>query len=204
MASPAPQRTELTLDAWAALDEDVEGELVDGRLEEEEVASWAHELVVSWLIRVLGAWAIPRGGFVLGSEGKVAISARRGRKPDVLVFFAGRPLPPRRSSLSRHAPDIVVEVVTSTPRDQRRDRVEKKADYATVAVGQYWLVDPEARTFEVLARGDDGRFVEVLAAAEGAHDVAGCDGLRLDLDDLWSEIDRWAAAQGHSSSDDER
>lgn len=200
MAAPASLLTGLTVDDWAALDEDVEGELVDGRLEDEEMASWAHELVVSWLIRVLGAWVIPRGGFVIGSEGKVAISATRGRKPDVLLFLAGRPLPPRGSSLSRLPPDIVVEVVTATPRDQRRDRVEKKADYASLGVGQYWLVDPEARTFEILARGADGRFIEVLAASEGAHDVAGCEGLRLELHELWSEIDRWVAAQGDDES----
>jgi len=75
--------TELSVEAWFALDEDVEGELVDGGLVEEEAASWAHELVVSWLIRILGAWIVPRGGFVLGSETKLVVSARRSRKPDV-------------------------------------------------------------------------------------------------------------------------
>jgi len=84
-----------------------------------------------------------------------------------------------------------VEVVTARPRDHRRDRVEKKADYASVGVQQYWLIDPQARTLEALARGEDGRFVEALTAATGAHDVPGCDGLRLDLDALWAEVDRW-------------
>jgi Uma2 family endonuclease len=68
MVDPATTPRMLTLEEWAALDEDVPGELVDGVLEEEEVASWAHELVVSWLIRLLGGWIVPRGGFVLGSE----------------------------------------------------------------------------------------------------------------------------------------
>jgi Uma2 family endonuclease len=54
----------MSVEAWAALSEDEPGELVDGHLEEEEVPTWAHELVVSWLIRVLGAWLVPRGGFV--------------------------------------------------------------------------------------------------------------------------------------------
>jgi len=202
MPALAPISTELTVEAWAALDEDTEGELVDGHLVEEESASWAHELVVSWLIRILGTWIIPRGGFVLGSETKLVISPGRGRKPDALVFFGTRPLPAVSTSLTRLPPDIVIEVITATPRDQRRDRIEKKTDYAKLGVGQYWLVDPEARTFEVLDRNAEGRFVEVLAAAEGTHHVPGCDGLHLELDALWAELDRWAAlhAEDESSS----
>lgn len=180
----------MTLEEWAALDEDEEGELVDGHLEEEEMPSWAHELVVSWLIRVVGAWIVPRGGFVFGSETKLGISAKRGRKPDVVVFFPGTPLPSRSSSMTRKPPDIVVEVVTPRPRDGRRDRVEKKPDYASFGVRQYWIVDPELRTFEVLARGDDGRFVELLAESTGSHAVGGCEGLTIDLDALWAEVDR--------------
>lgn len=185
----------MSVEQWAALDEDEPGELVDGHLEEEEVPTWAHELVVSWLIRVLGGWIVPRGGFVLGSESKLAVSPRRGRKPDVLVFFPGRGLPPRQASITKAPPDVVVEVVTPTPRDQRRDRVEKKADYAALGVAQYWIIDPEARTFEILALRDDRRFVELLAASEGAHEVPSCDGLTLDLDALWSELARWSAAE---------
>jgi Uma2 family endonuclease len=93
-------------------------------------------------------------------------------------------------------------VITATPRDQRRDRVDKKVDYAALGVGQYWLIDPEARTLEVLALDANGRFVEVLAAAEGTHDVPGCEGLRLDLDALWGEVDRGAVFLAAQSADD--
>jgi Uma2 family endonuclease len=180
----------MSVEEWGALDEDVEGELVDGRLEEEEVPSFAHETVVSWLIRILGAWVIPIGGFVFPSETKLRISARRGRKPDLVVYLPGTPLPRRRASMATSPPTIAIEVVTHTPRDGRRDRIEKRADYASVKVAQYWIVDPELRTLEVLHLGADGRYVDALAAADGAHAVPGCDGLVLDLDALWAEIDR--------------
>lgn len=113
----------------------------------------------------------------------------------MLVFFDETHLPPRRTSFTKQPPDIVVEVVTPTPRDARRDRVEKKPDYATLGVRQYWLIDPEARTLEILARGEDGRFVEVLAAAEGTHEVPDVEGLAIDLDSLWAEVDRWPDAE---------
>ena len=80
----------MTLEAWAALDEDVEGELVDGALEEEEVPTFLHEIVVAWLLRNLGPWVRRRRGQVTASEMKIAVGPRRGRKPDVAVFLAGR------------------------------------------------------------------------------------------------------------------
>lgn len=191
MVTPETRARRMTLAQWTALDEDVEGELVDGVLEEEEMPSIPHELVVSFLIEVLRAWFVPRGGFVLGSETKLGITAHRGRKPDVVVYASKDRLPPRRAAILRAAPDIVVEVVTPTPRDARRDRVRKKPDYAKLGVRQYWLVDPEIRSVEILARSKVGRFVEVLAESDGAHKVPGMGGLTLDLDAMWAEIERW-------------
>ena len=180
----------MSLEEWAALDEDEPGELVDGLLEEEEVPSYLHELVVSWLIRSLGAWVVPRGGFVFGSEAKIAVGPRRGRKPDVVLWLPGSTRPAANDSIARTPPDLVVEVITPTPRDGRRDRVEKKNDYAAAGVGQYWIVDPSLRTLEILVRNADGRFVDELAASEGAHPAPGLEGLVIDLDALWAEADR--------------
>jgi Uma2 family endonuclease len=189
LGSPDPPAGRpLSLAEWLLLPEDDPGELVDGRVQEEEVPDAIHELAVTWLIAVLRGW-LAGGGFVFGSELKLAITDDRGRKPDVVVFLPGREPPPRRGRL--HAPpDIVVEVVTPTPRDERRDRVEKMSDYALVGVGSYWLLDPALRSFEVFQRGADGRFVRALGATEGQAAVPGCAELALDLDALWRELDR--------------
>ena len=79
----------MTLEEWAALDEDVEGELVDGMLEEEEMPTFLHELVVMWLAAALRSWARRRRGFVVGSKAKLAVGPRRGRKPDLSLFLPG-------------------------------------------------------------------------------------------------------------------
>ncbi len=186
--------TELSLDDWAALPEDEPGELVDGRLEEVEVPELVHEVLVAALCHLLRAWARPRGGVVAGSGVKLAVGERRGRMPDVAVFLPGN-LPPGRGLL-RVPPDVAVEIVSSTPRDARRDRVEKLNDYAAAGVRWYWIVDPELRTVEILERGPDARYVHALAATSGVVDpVPGCDGLALDLDELWAEIDRLPTEQ---------
>jgi Uma2 family endonuclease len=180
---------ELSLDEWFGLPEDQPGELVGGRLEEEEVPDYLHELLVMLLGRILGNWISPRGGLVAGSDAKFAVGSGRGRKPDLTVYLAGSRRPPARG-LIRVPPDIAVEIVSSTPRDGRRDRVEKMADYAAFGVAWYWLLDPQLRSLEVLQLDSQGRYLHVLGASMGRLEtIPGCDGLTLDLDALWAAID---------------
>ncbi len=182
----------MTLEQWAALDEDVEGELVDGVLEEEEKATILHELVVAWLVRVLGTWARGRRGFATGSETKIAIAPGRGRKPDVAVFLGRRPAV--SDSLVRIAPHVMVEILSERPRDVRRDRVDKVRDCASARAKYYWIVDPQVRTLEILELGPRARYAQALVAKDGTvRRVPGCPGLELDLDDRWQEIDDAAA-----------
>lgn len=179
----------MSLEQWAALPEDHEGELVDGALEEEEMAGSAHEHAVTWLTIELGVWGRPRGAVLLGSNGKYAVSSTRGRMPDLGVYLRDAPLPPREGVI-RVAPSIAIEVVSSTPRDARRDRVEKLTEYAAFGVRWYWIVDPQTRTFEINELGPDGRYVHAVAVTGGRiAAVPGCDGLALDLDALWRELD---------------
>lgn len=194
-ALPTDQ-AELSLEEWFELPEDEPGELIDGRLEEEEVPDYLHELLVALLVRVFGNWILPRGGFVAGSDAKFAVGSGRGRKPDLTVYFPNR-RPPARG-LIHVPPDIAVEIVSPRPRDGRRDRVEKLADYAAFGVAYYWIVDPQLRSLEIFERNPNGRYTHVLGESAGTlENIPGCVGLTLDLDALWAELDR---LQAESSS----
>jgi Uma2 family endonuclease len=182
---------ELDVEAWARLPEDTPGELVDGRLTEEEVPDPVHGLAVSWLIALFRAWLGDLGGFVFDSDVKFVVSEARGRKPDVSVFLPSRPAPPRRGAI-REPPDILVEVVSASPADERRDRVEKMDDYAAFGVRYYWLVDPSLGSVEIFEL-KEGRFFRAAAPEGVVTDVPGCPGLVLDLDRLWAELARLTA-----------
>ncbi len=184
------QAPAMTVEEWAALDEDEPGELVGGRLVEEEMPDAIHELIVAWLVDALRAWGAAGGGVVLGSDAKVALSPRYGRKPDVSLYFAASKKPPRRGVI-RVPPDLAVEVVSPKPRDARRDRLEKHEEYAAFGIAHYWLVDPETRIVECHDLAG-GRYVRSAAASEGKLAVPGFDGLALDLDELWRETERLA------------
>jgi Uma2 family endonuclease len=179
----------LSLDEWFDLPEDQPGELVAGQLEEEEAPDYLHELLVALLGGILGSWISPQGGLVAGSNAKFAVGSGRGRKPDLTIYLPGGRRPPARG-LIRVPPDIAIEIVSATPRDGRRDRVDKTADYAAFGVAWYWLLDPQLRTLEILQLDPQGRYIHALGAGTGVLEtIPGCEGLTLDLDSHWAAID---------------
>jgi Uma2 family endonuclease len=179
----------MTLEEWGALEEDALGELVDGVLEEEEISSIVHEAVVCWLLLLLTPYYRARGGLVFGSGVKLAVRPMSGRLADVVCFAPGSA--PEKRGVVHVAPEIVVEVVSPSPADERRDRIQKPHDYAAFGVRYYWLVDPELRSFEIWELGADGRYARAMSGVSGRlESVPACEGLVVDLDALWAEIDR--------------
>jgi Uma2 family endonuclease len=187
-SAPAVPKPLMTFEQWANMDEDEPGEFVDGKLVEDEVPSVKHEIVVSWLIGALRGWGQPRDCQVFGSELKLRVARTRGRKPDVSMYAEGTRF--RDAAFLRKPPMLIVEVVSRQPRDVKRDRLEKRQEYATFGVQHYWLVDPNARIFEFLTLGSNGRWIDATdSASEGRIEIAGFDGLVLDLDELWRQVD---------------
>ncbi len=191
LAETAPG--DMSLEEWDALPEDATGELVDGHLVEEEVPGYIHEFLVALLAHLFVDWIVPRGGLVAGSDAKFAVGSAGGRKPDLTVYFPGSRFPAPHGLVSA-PPDIAVEIVSPSPRDGRRDRVEKTTEYGAFGVRFYWIIDPQLRTFEILELGADGLYTHALGVSEGRLEkIPGCEGMTLDLDALWEHIERLEA-----------
>lgn len=77
---------------------------------------------------------------------------------------------PRRQNRYWLGADLVVEIIS--PDDPERDTRDKRADYAEVAIPEYWIVNPEDETISVLwLEGDAYREHSVFQRGEMATSV---------------------------------
>ena len=85
------------------------------------------------------------------------------RYPDLVVLSSEHiNLIRERSTitLDMTPPQLVVEVVSPGKANRQRDYIEKRRQYASRGIPEYWIVDPQTQVFTVL-RLDSGVYVEV-------------------------------------------
>ncbi len=106
-----------------------------------------HQLAVLAIVRVLDGYAATRGGIVLAAPLDIVFDEFDVLQPDVLFFRAERCHLVQPAAVTRHAPDIVVEVLS--PSTAALDRGRKMRTFARYRVPEYWIVDPVDRAIEV-------------------------------------------------------
>ena len=122
-------------------------ELWDGELVMSPSPSYFHQEIVVRFHDLLRAWVGKHG---LGKTGvaplDMVLTSHRVVQPD--VFFVSTARLAILTDRLRGAPDLVVEVLS--PGTRRRDRLDKRDLYEQHGVKEYWLIDPEAQTVDVL------------------------------------------------------
>jgi Uma2 family endonuclease len=122
-------------------------ELWDGELVMSPAPSFFHQQIVDRFHDYLKAFVRARQ---LGQTGvaplDMVLTNTRATQPDV-VFISNERLDIIKTRLM-DAADLVAEVIS--PNSRRRDRIDKRDLYEQHGVKEYWLIDPEALTVEVL------------------------------------------------------
>ncbi len=128
-------------------------EIIDGDLYVTPSPYTRHQRIVLELATTLRKYlkATPIGE-VLCAPLDVILSEHDVLQPDLL--FVGRERKEMLKDWVRGAPDLVVEVLSSTTAS--RDRGIKLKAYARFGVSEYWMVDPEKRTVEICRLSKEG------------------------------------------------
>ncbi len=122
-------------------------ELWDGELIMAPAPSFFHQEIVARFYDRLKQWVARRRlGKVVFTPIDMILTSRRVTQPDVL-FISNERLHIVEERV-RGAADLVAEVLS--PGSRRRDRIEKRDLYEQHGVREYWIIDPEAETVEVL------------------------------------------------------
>lgn len=121
-------------------------EWTDGCIEVLPVATDEHQSIAAHLYEAFLDFVRVRGGKVLFAPLRLRIREGKFREPDLVLIRDARDA--RRRNRFWLGADLTVEIVS--PDAPKRDRVEKRRDYAEAGIPEYWIVDPRTETVTVL------------------------------------------------------
>jgi Uma2 family endonuclease len=127
-------------------------ELYDGEVFVVPAPIPRHQVVQQW--EALHQYVSEHGGFSVDSPIDIVFSEYDVLQPDVVLFTAQRANLVDLDRAIRDAPDLCVEILSSST--EATDRGRKMQMFARYEVPEYWIVDPSARTIEVYAIAGSG------------------------------------------------
>jgi Uma2 family endonuclease len=155
-----------TYDDLAALPDDGRRyEIIEGSLFEMPAPSWVHVAIVMNLIGLLLPIVQSLGGQLATAPVDLFLPGADPVEPDILAILPGS-LAIAGGRGVQGPPDVIVEVLS--PSNRTHDLLTKRALYGRAGVREYWIVDPEARTVEVLTLERDALHSVRLAAGNDA------------------------------------
>jgi Uma2 family endonuclease len=161
-------------------------EIIEGDLYEMPSPTSVHAATVINLIALLLPIVARMRGRLFTAPLDVFIPGGDPVQPDVLVV-----LPDGQAQVELRGiegpPDLVIEVVS--PSNRGRDLLTKRALYARAGVREYWLVDPEARTIEILALDRDAFHLAVAASGNETPVSPLLGTMPIAVADLFADID---------------
>lgn len=137
---PAVERVPMSYDEWWALPDKPKSEWVDGVVVIVNVPpNFDHS---DGTLGLAGRFRRAFPDLKVYADAPLRLPRNRVRRPDLMVLRQ-RP----EGKVATEVPILVVEILS--PGTHTVDLFDKAPEYAEAGVGQFWIVDPEARTLEV-------------------------------------------------------
>jgi Uma2 family endonuclease len=149
---PIKIRPRKTIEDYLRLPENARAELIEGELFTSPSPKFRHQRIVSNLHFALRTFVEKHSlGIIVDSPMDVYLPTGEIFQPDVIfVATANQGIV---KDWIRGVPDLAIEVIS--PESRERDRIVKRACYEANGVGEYWLVDDETSSIEVLTLSGD-------------------------------------------------
>ena len=123
-------------------------ELIEGELLMVPSPTFEHQDISANLVFALAKFVREHKlGKVLHAPLDVVLDDENVVQPDIIFISKARSQIIHKEAI-KGAPDLVIEILSPSTRE--RDRTVKKKLYARAGVAEYWLVDLESETIEVL------------------------------------------------------
>ena len=164
MALTKPAGTWTYDDLLALPDDGKRYEIIEGELYEMPAPSWAHATVIANLITMLVPLVATLGGRWRTAPIDVVFPGADPVQPDIVVLLPGGKAHPTQRGVEG-PPDLLIEVLSLSNR--AHDVLTKRTLYGRAGVREYWLVDPDARTIEILALDRDA--MHLVSATSGSE-----------------------------------
>jgi Uma2 family endonuclease len=168
MAVSKPAGTWTYEDLFSLPDDGRRYEIIEGVLYEMPAPSFVHALIITNLMLLLGPTIERLRGWLVSAPVDVFFEGADPVEPDIVVFLPESQAHPVQRGVEG-PPDLLIEVLS--PSNRRHDLLTKRALYARAGVREYWIVDPEDRTVEVLTL-DGGALRPAQKATEGRSVVS--------------------------------
>ncbi|MEH1891894.1 MAG: Uma2 family endonuclease [Nostoc sp.] len=143
-------------------------EIVDGELFVTRAPHFKHQQTCGKIFRQLDVWsestglgeAIPSPGVLFTESDNVIPDVVWATKETLMVMLD-------EGGHLTGAPDLIVEVLSLSNSDQRRDKEAKLKLYSSRGVKEYWIADWRSRKLEVYRREDNQlKLVETLFSSD--------------------------------------
>lgn len=184
--SPATARGPYRVQDYLELTEPEERcELLHGHFFMSPSPTVSHQVIVKELLEILSESARTCGDFVLASPIDVVLSSITVAQPD-LVYVAAANRSIVGHARIQGAPDLLVEVLS--PGTARRDRLEKLNLYRKAGVREYWLIDPDGRTFEFLELTTENAVLRL--PHDDRYESAHLPHVEVELTSFWGRVEQ--------------
>jgi len=168
---------------YLQLPEDKRYEILDGELCVVPAPSTRHQTIGLNLLVALAQYVKGSGsGRIFHAPCDVVLSQENVVQPDV-IFVSTKRLQIVGEPNIAGSPDLLIEILS--PGTRGRDLEIKRKLYARFGVQEYWIVDPEDRTIQILSWTDAGYRIEAVVPPTGTLNSPLFPSLNLNLADIF-------------------